>query len=75
MEVMGGIGFRGGGNNGIGAAGWDPTEVRPKRAKASYGVAAIAFCAATTLACGGVTVPSSWYQVSPRIPNLILILA
>lgn len=28
MEVMGGIGVRGVGDSGVGAAGWDPTEVR-----------------------------------------------
>jgi len=28
MEVMGGIGIRGGGVSGIGAAGWDPSEVK-----------------------------------------------
>lgn len=27
MEVMGGIGVRGGGDSGVGVAGWDPTEV------------------------------------------------
>lgn len=32
MEVMGGVGLRGGGDIGAGASDWDPTEVRVKMA-------------------------------------------
>lgn len=36
MEVMGGIGIRGGGLSGVGSAGWDPTEVKISMANVSW---------------------------------------
>lgn len=56
MEVMGGIGIRGGGFSGTGAVGWDPTEVNIRIGNVSCVHPSTARGAASplsTLGCGG----------------------